>query len=338
MNSAVSATVPRDVRKVLLLAAFSLLLPGVSLRAQEAPSAFERISLEQGLSQSIVEAIAQDRKGFLWFATEDGLNRFDGYRFTVYRNVGRRSRQPEPQRGQGDPRGPRRRPLGRHLRGRAEPLRPGRPARVTRFRHDPARPVEPRRRHACAPSSRTAPGALWVGTQGGGLDRLDRATGRFTHFRADPADPASLSHDDVRVAPRGPLRRRCGSAPTAAGSTASTPRPGGSPPSATSRATRRASGTTSSSALLEDRAGTLWVGTYGGGLGALDRPPGGSLHLPAGPAGAGGLAERPGHGAVVEDHTGTLWVGTDGGGVCPARPRPGRLHDLSGTTPSTRAA
>jgi len=38
---------------------------------------FDRLSLDQGLSQSIIEQMVQDRKGFMWFATEDGLNRFD---------------------------------------------------------------------------------------------------------------------------------------------------------------------------------------------------------------------------------------------------------------------
>jgi ligand-binding sensor domain-containing protein len=45
---------------------------------------FDRLSVDQGLSQSIIEQMVQGRKGFMWFATEDGLNRFDGYRFTVY--------------------------------------------------------------------------------------------------------------------------------------------------------------------------------------------------------------------------------------------------------------
>jgi ligand-binding sensor domain-containing protein len=35
-------------------------------------------------------------------------------------------------------------------------------------------------------------GTLWVGTDGGGLNRLDRQTGEFTVFRNDPADPNSL--------------------------------------------------------------------------------------------------------------------------------------------------
>ncbi|MBK8943994.1 MAG: hypothetical protein IPM32_01875 [Ignavibacteriae bacterium] len=47
---------------------------------------FDRLSIENGLSQITVQAILQDSKGFLWFGTEDGLNRYDGYSFIVYRN------------------------------------------------------------------------------------------------------------------------------------------------------------------------------------------------------------------------------------------------------------
>ena len=46
---------------------------------------FEQISVPQGLSQSIVTNIMQDRRGFLWFGTEDGLNLYNGYGFTVLR-------------------------------------------------------------------------------------------------------------------------------------------------------------------------------------------------------------------------------------------------------------
>jgi ligand-binding sensor domain-containing protein/serine phosphatase RsbU (regulator of sigma subunit) len=45
---------------------------------------FERISVEDGLSQSTVYCILQDHKGFMWFGTEDGLNRYDGYSFKVF--------------------------------------------------------------------------------------------------------------------------------------------------------------------------------------------------------------------------------------------------------------
>jgi PAS domain S-box-containing protein len=45
-----------------------------------------RLSLTEGLSQSSVTRIAQDHQGFMWFATEDGLNKYDGYKFMVYKN------------------------------------------------------------------------------------------------------------------------------------------------------------------------------------------------------------------------------------------------------------
>ncbi|MCA9366605.1 hypothetical protein KC722_03435, partial [Candidatus Kaiserbacteria bacterium] len=47
---------------------------------------FERIPNELGLSQNLISALCQDRQGFLWVGTKDGLNRFDGYRFQVFQH------------------------------------------------------------------------------------------------------------------------------------------------------------------------------------------------------------------------------------------------------------
>lgn len=48
------------------------------------PHSVSHLRLENGLSNDHVVSIAQDKKGFLWFATEEGLNKFDGIRFTSY--------------------------------------------------------------------------------------------------------------------------------------------------------------------------------------------------------------------------------------------------------------
>lgn len=45
----------------------------------------KKYSVKDGLSQGIVTSITQDNKGLMWFATEDGLNRFDGYSFSVFK-------------------------------------------------------------------------------------------------------------------------------------------------------------------------------------------------------------------------------------------------------------
>src|SRR5262245_45294705 len=50
------------------------------------PIRFERLGLGQGLSQSTVIDVLQDRVGYIWLATEDGLNRYDGVSFKVYRH------------------------------------------------------------------------------------------------------------------------------------------------------------------------------------------------------------------------------------------------------------
>ena len=44
----------------------------------------KRLGIEQGLSNNYVVSITQDKQGFLWFATEEGLNKFDGTRFITY--------------------------------------------------------------------------------------------------------------------------------------------------------------------------------------------------------------------------------------------------------------
>ncbi len=47
---------------------------------------FERLTVEDGLSQGTVICIVQNRDGFLWLGTQYGLNRFDGYGFEVYKH------------------------------------------------------------------------------------------------------------------------------------------------------------------------------------------------------------------------------------------------------------
>jgi ligand-binding sensor domain-containing protein/signal transduction histidine kinase len=73
---------------IILAVAGSLLIPCINepVFAQANALRFENISTDQGLTQSTVNAILQDRQGFLWFATEGGLNTYDGYQFSYFQH------------------------------------------------------------------------------------------------------------------------------------------------------------------------------------------------------------------------------------------------------------
>lgn len=68
---------------VLLLLAVISCAP---LRAQESYY-FKTLNVQSGLSQNTVNAILQDRQGYMWFGTKDGLNRYDGYRFRIFKHI-----------------------------------------------------------------------------------------------------------------------------------------------------------------------------------------------------------------------------------------------------------
>src|SRR5258708_4411531 len=63
-----------------------LLLLVIGFNAFSQNLKFEHLGTDEGLSQSNITCMLQDRNGFMWFGTHDGLNRYDGYKFTVYRS------------------------------------------------------------------------------------------------------------------------------------------------------------------------------------------------------------------------------------------------------------
>jgi ligand-binding sensor domain-containing protein/signal transduction histidine kinase len=153
---------------------------------------FERLSLEQGLSQETVLNILQDRQGFMWFGTQAGLNRFDGYRMTVFRN--------DPDDAASIP--------DNYVTGSYEDdegrLWFGTKGGLARFdsatqkfiRYIPAGAgpgAAIRGVTALVPDGK---GGLWLGS-GGGLRHFDPATGAFTMMRHDDDDLASLADDRV---------------------------------------------------------------------------------------------------------------------------------------------
>jgi signal transduction histidine kinase/ligand-binding sensor domain-containing protein len=178
---------------LLLLTAPAVLPPAY---AQTATLRFERISTEQGLSQNTVTAILQDRQGFLWFGTEGGLNRYDGYQFTVFQH------DPDSTQSLAD------NSVASLYEDHTGALWIGTANGLDRY--DPASGTFVHYTHKTNdPTSlggsfvqaicEDRTGLLWIGAQDGGLDLFDQSTGRFTHYRHAADDPQSLSDDTVQT-------------------------------------------------------------------------------------------------------------------------------------------
>ncbi len=242
---------------------------------------FERLTDEQGLSSNMVVSIIQDSKGFIWFGTSDGLDRYDGYEFRTFKydpddenslSINSVQTLYEDQAGAlwvGTNGG------GLNHFDRAT-------EQFTRYRHDPDDP------HSLGSDRVLAiyqdrQGEIWIGTGGGGLNRIElndvagseTETGnggdaRFIRYLHDPDDPQSLSDNVV-------------------------------------------------TAIYEDQQGALWVGTSNGGLNRCNWSAGDGQairctsyqHNPDDPDSLGSNEVK----FIHEDRAGVLWIGTWGGGL-----------------------
>jgi PAS domain S-box-containing protein len=145
---------------------------------------FTRLSTDEGLSQAKVSYIVQDDQGFMWFATQDGLNRYDGYSFKLFVH---------------DPENPNSL-SGVYVRSlfkdRDGVLWVGCDQFLNKFDRATETftkyPV-PYVRHI----SQDSAGMLWLATVKG-LYSLDPATGTIRQYSHNPNDPSSLSNNDVK--------------------------------------------------------------------------------------------------------------------------------------------
>ena len=143
---------------------------------------FTHLTTNDGLSQGYVTAILQDSRGFIWFATRDGLNRYDGNAFVVYKN------------NPNDPGSLSSNFIQDLIEDDHGYLWIATNAGVNKF--DPTTERFARYLHDANNSNtiggayvtsiaRDSRGYLWFGTQDAGLDRFDPTTGRFAHYRND---------------------------------------------------------------------------------------------------------------------------------------------------------
>jgi signal transduction histidine kinase/ligand-binding sensor domain-containing protein len=263
---------------------------------------FSRLSGSQGLSQVRVSQIIQDDQGFIWFGTQDGLNRYDGYNFKVFKHETGHTESLS----------------GVYIyslfKDRSGAIWVGSDQFLDRF--DPVTEtfthyqidVEDSKGLATAVNqiSQDGSGMLWLST-GRGLYKLDPVSGRIIHFRHDPNDPSSLGDNDIKTTGED----RAGNFWVAT--------------SQTLDEFDRLNGTVKKHVLIgesgmggwfhEDRFGVFWL-IYGsdGSIATFDRKTNKLIRYELVPEHRSDKLRNPAY-TMLEDHDGTMWFGTGATGL-----------------------
>ena len=283
---------------------------------------FSHLSTNNGLSQSNVTCILQDRAGFLWFGTQNGLNRWDGYQFTIFRNDPKDSTSLS----------------NNYIRcltedtlgniwigtwgGGINCLNQNKYS-FSHFGHDPRRPNSLSDNFVNCVTLDHA-GHLWVGTESGGLNRMDPATGNCRIFRQNDTKSGSLSDNNVTdvLADR---NHQLWAATFRGGICRLDP--------STEKFTRyvhdpRNPGSltyNNARCLFQDSHGQIWIGTRGGGLDCYQPATNSFRHYRNNPMDPSTLPLD-----IVlclsEDASGNIWIGTENGGLSIFNPHTQRFR------------
>ncbi|MDJ0812996.1 MAG: two-component regulator propeller domain-containing protein [Woeseiaceae bacterium] len=265
---------------------------------------FDHLALDQGLSQSNILSILQDSEGYMWFGTENGLNRYNGYEFDHFK---RERGNPDAlandfifdvaEDADGN--------LWIATNGGGLAMLDRESGAFVSYRHD-ANDAGSIGSNVVRRVLVDEDGSIWAGTRGAGLSRLDRDSGRFDHHRFETeAGPdnifvlAKAADGVLWVGGDHGLSRF----DTTSGESLTWSHDADNPGSLSKHSVR---------ALLEDADGTLWVGTYGGGLHRYDvetRSFERFTHDADDESSISGDRVT----AIFEDSAGRLWAGTTTG-------------------------
>jgi len=285
-------------------------LLSIDVAAQGVDKRFYHITIENGLSQSSVQAIQQDSKGFMWFGTDDGLNKYDGFNFTIYKT---------------DPANPnslrdntinvlfedskQRLWIGTQSGGLVLYDRK-KDSFITYFGVDDDENWQTLSSNTIWAITEDQEGLIWVGTSYG-LNLFDPVTGRFHRIFSDN-EQTTLSGNYIStllVDNEGTLWVGTNDGLNKLDRVA-----GGFTRYQTAQTRDGAISLGMIRSLYEDKRGNFWIGTEDRGLFLFDAEDESFIrfaHEPDDPNSISGNAIF----SIVEDHSGNLWVGTGSDGV-----------------------
>jgi len=267
--------------------------------AQKGNLKFEHLDINAGLSQNHVLCILQDSRGFMWFGTGDGLNKYDGYKFTVYKNDAKDSNSISNNFISGiieDVKGN----IWVAVRGGGLNRYNKEKDNFTHFKNDPKN-INSLSSNLARSISKDSEGNLWISTENGlnyfdpvkniflhykinsryvfedskhqlwigtfqnGIALFNKKAKSFTWFRHNEKDKTSISNDNVSI-------------------------------------------------IFEDSKQRMWIGTDGGGFNLFDRHTGKFRRFIHD---ADNKNSVPANTVISlkEDTDGNLWIGTENGGL-----------------------
>lgn len=270
----------------------------------EATLQFDRLSTDNGLIG--INCILEDSRGFLWFCTQEGVSKYDGYDLTSYKHD---SNNPNSLSDNwisaiyedhfgilwiGTQTG------GINAFDRVTET-------FTRHLHNPNDPNSLNNNQVSAIYEDSS-GTLWIGTLGGGLNRFNRETNQFTHYTHHSNQPHSLSDNAVSAIYEDSagelwIGTLGGGLHTFNRETNQFihysdrlhPFPSATPHPIT--------------VIYEDNSHHLWIGTQGNGLHQFDRKTGKFTHYQHNPNNPNSLRVDS-VSAIAEDASGQLWIGS----------------------------
>jgi len=267
---------------------------------------FTYLTASDGLSSNTVHAVLKDRYGLMWFATEDGLNKFDGAKFTVYKH---------------DPADKKSVPaneitaLHEDKNGRLWIGTNGGSISYYNRRNDnfinfPANGIPGQMsNNAIVSIASDSEGKIWVGTYGG-LNIIDGKTNKVSQFQTDKSDPAKLNSFVITAIFEDSEKRVW--VGTDAGLHLYDRK--------NSRFKRYIHNSSNPGSLsndqirvvFEDPAKKIWIGTYGGGLNLFIPSNKSFKHFRYNGTDASSLSSDIIY-SIKDDGSGSLWIGTEEG-------------------------
>jgi len=263
---------------------------------------FKRLTSNEGLSHGVIKAILKDRKGFMWFATNEGLNKYDGYTFTIYKHD---LKKPESISDN----------FVRDAReDQAGNLWVGTTSGLEKFdrQADAFVHYTPTGKNIWIESIfQDRQKRMWIGSKEG-LFLFHSEKGTFEHFPHREQDPNSLSHNNVfHIEEDNEGNLWIG---TQDGLNLFNPQTQQFTRYRHDPQDRRSIGSNWVMAVYKDSKGRIWIGTLGGGVALYDRQHDSFLNFRHHPDNPNSVAQNEIL-SLVEDNDGKLWIGTENGGI-----------------------